>query len=44
MRQRLEWRRYFAAVTPQGKGDPAKDYVNWGRGFELRLHHLRKAA
>ena len=44
MRQLLEWRRYFTAVTPNGKGDPQKDFVNWGRGYEVRLQKMRKPA
>ena len=44
MRRLLEWRRYYNAVTPNGKGDQQKNYVNWGRGFEVRLQRLRRAA
>lgn len=43
MRKLLEWRRYFNAVTPKGCGDEQNNYVNWGRGFELRLERLRAA-
>ncbi len=43
MRQLLEWRRYFNAVTPKAIADQTKNYVNWGRGFELRLERLRAA-
>lgn len=41
MRRLLEWRRYYNAVTPISFGDQEKNYVNWGRGFELRLQKLR---
>lgn len=44
MRQLLEWRRYFTAHTPNDKSDPGKDYLNWGRGFQVRLQRLRRAA
>jgi len=44
MRRLLEWRRYYNAVTPNGKGDPQTNYVSWGRGFEVRLQRLRRAA
>ena len=44
MRRLLEWRRYYSAVTPNSKGDQKTDYVSWGRGFELRLQRLRRAA
>ena len=44
MRRLLEWRRYYNAMTPKAKGDPASDHVHWGRGFELRLQRLRRAA
>ena len=44
MRRLLEWRRYYNAVTPNGKGDQQKNYVNWGRGFEVRLQRLKRAA
>lgn len=43
MRKLLEWRRYFNAMTPKGSGDQQSNYVNWGRGFELRLERLRAA-
>lgn len=44
MRQLLEWRRYFTAMTPNGTGGGSDRYVNWGRGFEVRLERLRNAA
>lgn len=44
MRRLLEWRRYYNAVTPNGKADPQTNYVSWGRGFEVRLQRLRRAA
>ena len=43
MRKLLEWRRYFNAMTPKGSGDQATDYVNWGRGYQVRLERLRAA-
>ena len=43
MRQLLEWRRYFNAVTPKAIADQTMNYVNWGRGFELRLERMRAA-
>jgi len=43
MRQLLEWRRYYNAITPKGTGDQKDNYVNWGRGFEVRLERLRAA-
>ena len=43
MRKLLEWRRYYNAITPKGTGDQKDNYVNWGRGFEVRLERLRAA-
>lgn len=43
MRKLLEWRRYYNAITPKGTGDHKDNYVNWGRGFEVRLDRLRAA-
>ena len=43
MRKLLEWRRYYNAITPKGTGDRKDNYVNWGRGFEVRLERLRAA-
>lgn len=43
MRKLLEWRRYYSAMTPKGSGDQATDYVNWGRGYQVRLERLRAA-
>jgi hypothetical protein len=44
MRQLLEWRRYYAAAGVKAKGTAADRYLNWGRGFPLRLERLRRAA
>lgn len=44
LRRLLEWRRYFNAMTPSGKKGSAQEYVNWGRGFEIRLERLCRAA
>ncbi len=43
MRKLLEWRRYYNAITPKSAGDRKDNYVNWGRGFEVRLERLRAA-
>ena len=44
LRRLLEWRRYYNAITPPGKKDSTQDYVNWGRGYEIRLERLCRAA
>jgi len=44
MRQLVEWRRYYGAMSPKAINADTGDYLNWGRGFPLRLARLRRAA
>jgi hypothetical protein len=44
LRRLLEWRRYYNAMTPVRKKGGAQEYVNWGRGYEIRLERLCRAA